>query len=104
MDDNGVPLDENDNVAVEDVRTLDMWHAARDGTTPCSVPLACLVVVIECDVVVYWCNIIVCTLHAMHPGGLAALKACSWGAERREKVMGRGGEHAHRSLKLRARR
>ncbi len=26
------------------------------------------------------------------------------GAERREKVMGLGGEHAHRSLKLRARR
>ena len=40
LDDNGVPLDENDKVAVEDVRTLDMWYAAQDGTTPCSVPAA----------------------------------------------------------------
>ena len=31
LDANGVPLDMNDNVAAEDVRTLDEWHVRNTG-------------------------------------------------------------------------
>jgi hypothetical protein len=38
FDDNGVPLDMNDNVAYEDVRTLDQWPIGMGGTAVPSTP------------------------------------------------------------------